>query len=235
VLTRNVHVGEAPHVSALAELLAVLVPPTCAACGAPTETAERLCAVCDAEMPWIPAHACARCALPSHRGRPCPAAMAAFDSATAAAAYYGPACALVRALKFRSALPVATLMAEQMAASLPDLDSVEVVPVPAARARRRRRGFDPAALLAERLATRLDLPFSDCLVRRRGGVRQVGATRGERRAQGRLVIAAHRDAPTHVLLVDDVHTTGATLDACARALRHAGSGRVDAVTYARTL
>jgi predicted amidophosphoribosyltransferase len=110
-----------------------------------------------------------------------------------------------------------------------------LVPVPAQPARRRRRGFDPAAALCAALAPRLELPVSTCLVRRDRGRPQVGATRAVRRRRGRLLVELRAPPPAAALLIDDVHTTGATLEACARALRAGGCEEVVAVTYARTL
>jgi predicted amidophosphoribosyltransferase len=171
-------------------------------------------------------------------------------------AYEGVARDLVAALKFRSALGVADLMAAHMAANLPaELRGLAIapaatlsgaaitpggaalpviVPVPTVGARRRQRGFDPAGVLAVALARRLDRPLVACLARRDRAGRQVGTGRRARRAPGRLAFVV-RSPPPLVLLVDDVHTTGATLDAAARALVAEGAVVVAALSYARTL
>ena len=227
----------------VAELLAVVAPPACAACRAPLARADlRLCADCTRALPWMPARTCRRCGLSSHR-RGCPASTAAFTRAWAPLAYDGVARELVAALKFRGALPVAALMAAHMAANLPaDLrsppeprDRPAIVPVPPQPARARWRGFDPAGALAAALAPRLGVPASACLRRRDRERRQVGATRAQRRRAGRLSIELRGPPPARALLVDDVHTTGATLDACACALVAGGCREVVALTYARTL
>jgi ComF family protein len=151
-------------------------------------------------------------------------------------AHDGVARELVSALKFRGALPVAAVMAAHLAANLPaELRSGALVPVPSHAARARRRGFDPAGVLAAALAPRLGLPLSHCLRRRDRSGRQVGSSRAQRRRSGRLAIELRAPPPERVLLVDDVHTTGATLDACARALVAGGCREVIAVTYTRTL
>jgi predicted amidophosphoribosyltransferase len=242
-----------PH-RALAELVAVVVPPACAACRGPLPRADlRLCADCIRALPWLPRRLCPRCGLPSHR-RGCPAARAAFARAWAPLAYDGVARELVGALKFRGALPLAALMAAHIAANIPadlreplgdglggavDPDvlaaGTAVVAVPAQRVRARRRGFDPAAALAAALAPRLGLPEHPCLRRRDREGRQVGAGRAQRRRAGRLAIEIRAPPPLRALLVDDVHTTGATLDACAHALVAGGCREVVAITYARTL
>ena len=203
-------------------------------------------------LPWLSAaRCCTRCALPlpHARGRRCPARDAAFDAAWSAVAYAGVAREVLHALKFAAARPLAAVMAEQIAAALPvsllaglapaagaapGRCEVVIVAVPPHPVRRRVRGFDPADLLARALARRMEVPIAPALRRRGGRSRQLGSSRATRLEGERLGFRARGAAPRRVLLVDDVHTTGATLDACARALRDVGAERVLAVTWART-
>lgn len=221
---------------ALAEMAAVVAPPSCWACAALCRADDRLCGACRRDLPWLRGSRCPRCAQPAPCGR-CPAAGAAFTRAWAPLAYDGPARALVAALKFRGAVAIADLMAAQIAAGLPAglRDGATLVPVPLHPARRRVRGFDQAALIAHALRRRTGLPLGRCLRRQGAAARQLGAGRSARLATGRLVLEVSGLAPSIALLVDDVHTTGATFDACARALRTAGAGEVRCVAYARTL
>jgi ComF family protein len=221
----------------LAELLAIVAPPACVACREPVGPADGLlCAVCLRALPWLRGWRCARCGLPRHRRGGCPAAAVAFARSWAPMAYEGPARALVQALKFRGALPVVGLMAAQIAATLPAaLQDGVLVPVPPQSARRRARGFDPAGALAAALAERLELPLAPVLTRHDRARRQTRVGRKARRQPGRIDVRATAPPAARVLLVDDVHTTGATLDACARALAGAGAGEIAALTYARTL
>jgi len=177
--------------SLLAELLALVAPPSCPGCRrALVRADERLCAACVRGLPWL-LPGCVRCGLPVHRGSACPAASAAFSRAWAPMAYQGVARELVGALKFRAALPVADLMAAHMAATLPavlrGLDAA-LVPVPPQRARRRARGYDPAGELTRALARRLSSPVAPCLVRSDRAGRQVGAGWRARQEAGRIVV-----------------------------------------------
>jgi predicted amidophosphoribosyltransferase len=237
VLIRHTPAGKVHSV--LRPLLDLVAPPSCVACRRPPAGGDPLCQECRLALPWLGAAVCRACGLPSPCGRRCPAARLAFDRAWAPVAYDGPARALVLALKERGALAVAGVMAAQMAATAPPgrLDGAVVVPVPGDPVRRRRRGIDHAARLAAGLAARAGLELAPVLRRpvSRGG-RQAGAGRALRLAGGRIPVAARRRrAPEIVLLVDDVHTTGATLHACAVALRAAGTRAVHVATYARTL
>jgi len=105
--------------------------------------------------------------------------------------------------------------------------------VPASPSRRRQRGFDPAGEIARLLAQRTGASLVTCL-RRGRGPRQVGRTRSQRMARPPEIRAAG-PAPQGVLLLDDVITTGATLSACAGALRRAGCTRVAAASFVREL
>lgn len=197
-----------------------LAPPLCAACG-------RSCRA-DAVV-------CTRCARRLAAAQPLSGAgPPGIDRAWSSASHEGIARDLVTALKFRRLLPVAELMADRIRWLAPTaLLGGAIVPVPAAPLRSRRRGFDPAAELAAALARRLEAPLQPCLIRR-GGRRQVGRRRAERIGNPPHIRAAG-DVPRSALLVDDVLTTGATLSACAQALRAAGAVRVVAVTFARRL
>ncbi len=253
----------------LEQLVALVVPPRCAACRAPgRHAADVLCGACRRALPWLTTlPCCERCGLPLPHVASCPARDAPFDAAWSAVAYAGPARHAMHALKFSAARPLADVMAAQIAANAPaelvpvararDAEErtgprlraaradphdpaaaphdVALVAVPAHPARRRARGFDPAELLARALARRTALPLVAALRRSAASSRQLGADRETRRTAGRLGVTARGPAPRTAILVDDVHTTGATLSACAQALKEAGAQRVVALTWARTL
>jgi ComF family protein len=170
----------------------------------------------------------------------CRATPPGYDYARAAALYEGGLRDALHAFKFggRRALagPLGDLAAEQCVGSLPDgIDAL--VPVPLARERERERGFNQAALLARRIGQRLAAPTrAGWLVRTRATRPQSDLSAAERRANVRGAFrACEVVAGRHVLLIDDILTTGATLDACARALRAAGARRVGVLTVARVV
>ncbi|MBA3867291.1 MAG: ComF family protein [Solirubrobacterales bacterium] len=199
---------------------AVLAPPLCAACGRSCRLGAVVCTRCGRRL------AAAEPLL--SKGPP------GLDRAWSSASHEGVARNLVTALKFRRLLPVADLMADRIQWLAPaHMLSGSIVPVPAAPPRLRRRGFDPAAELAGALAERLGAPLEPCLSRR-GGRRQVGKRRAERIGHPPQIHSAGTP-PRSVILIDDVLTTGATLTACAKALRVNGAIRIVAVTFARRL
>jgi ComF family protein len=222
----------------LASAAAALVPPACWGCRAPVAAGQALCPGCRAEIRFLRGVCCPRCGLPLPCGRRCPAAGSALDRSWAPVVFEGPARALVHALKFRAALGVADVMAAQIAAGAPAGllgPPAVLVPVPTHATRRRARGFDHGEQLARALAERTGLEVARCLIRSGAATRQAGSSRAARRAPGRIEVRVRGDPPLSVVLVDDVHTTGATLEACARALRRAGAHTVCAVAYARAL
>ena len=206
-----------------ARALSLVAPAFCWSCGADSLRAEPLCPRCRRELRWL------------ERGQEPLAGLALW----APLSYEGPAAALVRGLKYRGAAGLAGPRAAQMAATAPPglLEApAALVPVPLHPSRRRRRGFNQAERLAAALSRRTGMPVEDCLARRGPRGRQVGRGRAERMGgpPGAFAVRAGRPAPPTVVLVDDVATTGATLAACAAALRASGSRRLSAIAYART-
>jgi ComF family protein len=219
-------------------LLSVVAPPRCPACGAALSGShDALCEACAGELPWLGAQTCPRCALPQPCA-PCPGVGRGWDEAWAPFAHEGPARDLVVALKFRGLLAAADLLAAPLAAGPRGrrlLQGATIVAVPADPRRERRRGFDHAALIARALARRSGRPVGACL-QRPSAPRQLGAGRAARIARAsRMAPTVRKTAPARVVLVDDVHTTGATLDACARALRQGGAETVHVMTATRAL
>lgn len=200
----------------LEDLVALVAPPRCAVCGDGAELRRRICERCD---------------LALRRLAPVWSVVPGIDETWSAAPYDGTARRLVAALKFGSRLGLAEDAAAVMAARAPaGLMGGTIVPVPAAPLRRRQRGFDSAEAIATALAKRTALPVAPCLIRTQTP-RQVGRRRAERMADPPRV-SAGSPIPDKAVLVDDVMTTGATLGACAEALRSGGATRVVAVTLA---
>ena len=167
----------------------------------------------------------------------------AFDLARSFGAYTPRMSRAILLLKYGNVVPLgawfsrclATLVKEHPEAFAADA----VVPVPLDRGRLRERGYNQAELIAKPLARLLGIPFrSYLLVRKRPRPNQLRLTRLERWETVRGAYATHKMAQVdklRVILVDDVFTTGATLDACSRALKGAGAARVVGLTVARAL
>jgi ComF family protein len=157
------------------------------------------------------------------------------DAARSAFLYAGPVSRAIKGMKFAGWRALADHLAAAMA-EVWDLGSADVVTwVPLARRRRARRGFDQAEVLARAVAPRLGVPTRPLLTRVRETPAQARRGGRDRRSALEDAFRAARAAPVRVILVDDVLTTGATAEACAGALKAAGSGRVRVLTAARSV
>ena len=217
-----------------------LLPPRCLLCGESGHAGHDLCLDCRDALPWN-REACPRCAIPLPAGggtcgaclrRPPPLA-----HVHAACVYGFPFNRLVPRFKFHHDLAAGRLMAELLGQSLAGVPRPDaIIPVPLHVARLRHRGYDQALELARPLARELGLPLlADTLLRVRPTAPQseldaVARLRNLRRA---FALRPGAALPAHVTLVDDVMTTGATLNAAARTLLRAGVARVDAWVCAR--
>lgn len=215
-------------------MLDLLLPQRCVVCGS---GGTQLCAQCREELPRIEPPLCARCGAPTawpvERCRECAGRRLGFATARAAVGYDEGARRLVHAWKERGlrrlAAEAAALVTERVPA--PEVDAVTFVP--SDRARRLKRGHNPAERLARELSAAWELPCLPLLERTRGG-RQRGSSATERRSV-RGAFRATGTAPRRVAVIDDVYTTGATAAATATALRASGARRVEAITFARAL
>ena len=169
------------------------------------------------------------------RCRECAGRRLAFSSARAAVEYDDAVRALVGGWKERGLRRVALLAAELVVECVrsPDVDALTFVPPD--RDRRLRRGHHPAEQLARELGGRWKLPVAPYLVRSGTSRPQRGLPLAARRRNVRGGFRAVRSAPRAVGLVDDVYTSGATVDAASSALRKAGARRVEVVCFARAV
>lgn len=192
-----------------------------------------LCGECDAELPRLERPLCPRCALESPGGALCGRCLReppAYDATFAALAYEFPADVLVQALKFRGELALAPFLASLMKTSAVDC----VIPVPLSRDRLQQRGYNQAAEIARALpGVKVDLFACE---RTRESPPQMGLPYDERQKNVRGAFRCTRSlVGAHVAVVDDVMTTGATLDELARTLKRAGALSVTNWVVARTL
>jgi ComF family protein len=195
-----------------------------------------LCAACDADLPRLSPERCPRCALDSPRGELCGRCLRdapRYDATVAALAYEFPADALVHALKFRGELALAGLLGNILSQRIDPLSVDMVIPVPLSAARLRERGYNQAVEIARAvLPAKLDLALC---VRSRDTPAQTDLPDAERRRNVRGAFRCTREiAGQGVAVIDDVMTTGATLEEIAAVLKDAGAGRVVNWVVART-
>lgn len=231
-------------------LLHALLPAPCLACGQPlpaTGTTLGLCRACHAELRPIPDRTCAICARALDAKLPddwccgaCRHHPPAFDRLLALWSYEAPLDAVVQALKFRRLDYLGRHLGEALAARWrEEITEVDViVPVPLHWVRRLSRGYNQAERIAGALARRIDRPVVSALGRGRATPPQTSLGRDERLVNLRKAFRVRRAGAVrkrHVLLVDDVATTGATIEAASAALKKAGAAEVTVLVAGRTL
>ncbi len=199
-----------------------------------------LCEACEAELPRAPDPACPRCALASPGGALCGRCLArppAYDATVSALAYEFPADALIHALKFRGELALAPLLAGLLSPRLAAAGPLDlVVPVPLSRERLRSRGYNQAAEIGRAVGMLVRAPLRAALcvrVRDTPPQTDLPLEARDRNVRGAFACSTRLQGE-RVAIVDDVMTTGATLDALAGALKRAGASRVVNLVVART-
>jgi ComF family protein len=230
-------------------LLDVILPPTCHVCHSfiPNAGKLHLCTTCKESFPLVSSPFCSLCGIPfagsgnDHYCSACCQHPPHFDRACSPFLYEGPIRDLIHSFKYNRnthlRYPLALLTLEGIDTVLSDCDLDLIVPVPLHRSRLRQRGFNQAVLLGRTLARYLDLEMvTDSLVRTRATEPQIELTAAERRINVKDAFTVRKPefiAGKQVLLLDDVMTTGSTMNECARELKKAGATAVIAVTAAR--
>ncbi len=238
--------------SAAGAVVDYALPPRCPACGVIVPGDAQFCLTCWSALDFLDGPACARCSLPLPTAAPgeaveCGACLAdppPYHGAPSAVAY-GPAARTVALrLKYGRRVGHARLMARLMARPLATLageGDALLVPVPLHRWRLWARGFNQAALVAAELTRLGGVPHDHHLLLRKRAtpsLRGKGKRERERIVAGAFALAdgaKARAAGRHLVLIDDVHASGATLRAAARTLRRSGAARVSALTFARVV
>jgi len=240
-----------PFRTAVAACGRALLDQDCHLCGrppGPNANVRLLCQDCSTALPRI-ASPCPRCAMPSPGGMTSPGALCGqclrepphFDATRAALDYSFPVDGLIQQLKYGARLPLAALFGDLMADGMrqggtgPAADLI--VPLPLHPARLRERGFNQAGEIARRLSSLTAIPLRMDGIRRTVDTPpQAGLHIKQRRANIRGAFACDTPlAGLNVAVVDDVMTTGSTLDEFAKTLKAAGAARVENWVAARTV
>ena len=230
-------------------LLSVIFPDDCRVCGSALQNFSRI-PVCDACLaspsPFVAEFFCTSCRTPFLNAAPldelgrcrlCSAGLTGFDAALSYGEYEGSLRKLIHLFKYGQVLPLAKPMAKLLASALPRDTSFDcIVPMPMHWRRQWSRGFNQSEVLARALGNRTGIAVKNAVRRSKATPAQAGLTNAERRTNvaGAFRIRS-REAIVgkHVLLIDDVFTTGATASACAAVLKRAGARRVTVLTLAR--
>ena len=212
----------------------------CLLCGAKSG-ASLLCAECEAALPWLPVQRCRMCALPVSGGTVCGACLAApprYDRVSAVFAYRFPVDGLIHALKYGANLVVARLLGEMLARTVAPETVDLVIPMPLSVQRLRERGFNQALEIARYVApaAKAGRLCHDIVQRPVHTAAQASLPWKARARNVRGAFVCTEDlSGLRIAIVDDVVTTGATLNELAKTLRRAGAAEVRGWTVARAL
>jgi len=222
-------------------LLDLIFPPRCAGCG---QGDSLWCSACQAGVRVIRGPICSHCGRPleSLRDHPlcpqCRQSTLEIDGIRSAVIFEGPLREAIHHLKYRGktslAVPLGAFLSARWQAD--PLPADAIVPVPLHASRTRERGYNQSTLLAEQLSRASGLPLTESMLKRvRATTPQVTLNAAERKLNVCDAFQASGEVARgrRVLLVDDICTTGATLEACSIALRQAGASSVWAMTLAR--
>ncbi|MBI1175515.1 MAG: ComF family protein [Sideroxydans sp.] len=221
-----------------AKLEQLLPAQPCLLCGAYSRH-RGWCAACDAGLPYLDSAHCPVCALPTPNGAICGRCLQhppRFSHTVAAFTYAFPLDKLVHALKYGEQLALAESLAERLVQRIEQRPEC-ILPMPLHPARLRERGFNQSQELARRIARKLDVPLlADSVHRIRDTTPQSALPWKQRKRNMRNAFSCSENLDgLHIGIVDDVMTSGATLDELARILRRAGAREVSAWVVARTL
>ncbi len=225
-----------PHTPMLMNALPKFLQ-TCVLCG--IDTADAVCPGCNGDLPHL-GEGCPQCAEETPRGETCGRCLQsppAFAQAYALFAYDFPIDQMVHQLKYGHQLIIAHWFGQQLARRFGSLQADVIIPLPLHPDKLRERGFNQALEIARPLASTLGLkPLVDICLRTRATHTQTDLPVKERPANVRNAFyCTTRLDGQHVLLVDDVMTTGATLNECAQSLKQQGASQVTAIVVGRTL
>jgi len=214
------------------ELLDLLLPTQCVACGA---SGDVLCRACLSRLPLLVGAVCARCGSPAALGcRECRGRDLAFAAARSAVVYRGDVARALGAWKEGGVWRMTRVAASIVTSVIPEPAVDALTSVPPDGDRFLWLGHDPAAGLARMLAREWGIPYQRMLRRVSRVAVQKGLDAAERQQNAAGTFLAPRPVPTRVAVVDEVYTTGATASAAALALRVGGARTVEVVTFART-
>ena len=215
-----------------------LLPQSCLLCGS-ISAAGPLCPPCYEDLPWLPGNHCAVCALPLTSGRVCGACLnrpPRFDRVEAVFAYRFPMDALIHTFKYGRRLALAHLLGESLAGRVTcDVDAI--VPMPLAHGRLAERGFNQALEIARVVAAATGIALLPRACRKVTETPAQAMLPWKERARNvrRAFVCDADFEGKRIAVVDDVLTTGATLNELARVLRKAGAAEVRGWIVARTL